>query len=270
MGSRMPDGLGLAAPVPPTGDGVKSAQRTLSVLELLARSEVPLTFSEIGEHLDYPRSSLFGLLNTLLDRHWLERDAQTRRYRLGVRTFEAGNAYLRSIDLVQIARPRMERIRDELDETVQISVRDGRYNVYLGKVEGGQNLRLASEVGRRLEAHTTALGKVLLAGLGDDELARLALPEPLERFTARTITTGAALRTELRQIRERGYATDNEEHTMGVRCVAVPICNHTGNTIAALSVSIPTVRFTAERGQRALALLLEAVASISGELGYRS
>jgi DNA-binding IclR family transcriptional regulator len=248
---------------------VKSAQRALEVLELLVHSETPLTFSEIGQELGYPRSSLFGLLNTLLSRHWLDFDEKTRKYRLGIRTFEAGNAYLRSIDLVQVARPRMERNRDELDEIVQISMLDGRYNVYLGKVEGGQHLRLASEVGRRLEAHATALGKMLLAGLSDEELARLDLPEPLERFTSSTITSHTALRAALRQARERGFATDDEEHTMGVRCVAVPIRDHTGRTIAALSVSIPTVRFSNERGQKALALLQTAVAAISRDLGYR-
>ncbi len=254
----------------PVKDGVKSAQRALSVLELLSSSDVPLTFSEIGARLDYPRSSLFGLLNTLLDRHWLELDEQTRKYRLGVRTFEAGNAYLRSIDLVTIARPRMERIRDELDEIVQFSVLDGRHNVYLCKVEGGQNLRLASEVGRRLQAHATALGKMLLAGLSEEAFDRLDWPKPLERFTPHTITSIEALKAALAEARALGYTRDNEEHTIGVRCFAMPIRNHSGQTIAALSVSFPTVRFTEGRGQQALTLLQAAVSAISSDLGYRA
>lgn len=253
----------------PAKEGVKSAQRALNVLELLVSAETPLTFGEIGARLDYPRSSLFGLLNTLLDRHWIELDEQTRKYRLGIRTFEAGNAYLRSIDLIEVARPRMERIRDELDEIVQFSVLDGRWNVYLCKVEGGQNLRLASEVGRRLQAHATALGKMLLAGLPNAEFVRLRFPEPLERFTPSTIATLPALRAALVEARARGYAVDDEEHTIGVRCFAMPIRNHAGQTIAALSVSFPTVRFTEERGQQALTLLREAVDAISRDLGYR-
>ncbi len=253
----------------PAKDGVKSAQRALSVLELLVSSETPLTFGEIGAKLDYPRSSLFGLLNTLLDRHWIELDEQTRKYRLGMRTFEAGNAYLRSIDLVEIARPRMERVRDVLDEIVQFSVLDGRHNVYLCKVEGGQNLRLASEVGRRLPAHATALGKMLLAGLSEEQFDRLDWPAALQRFTPSTITTTIELKNELARARELGYTIDNEEHTIGVRCFAKPILNHSGQTIAALSVSFPTVRFTEERGQQALTLLQEAVSAISRDLGYR-
>lgn len=250
-------------------DGVKSAQRALSILELLSRSERPLTFAEIGTALGYPRSSLFGLLKTLHDRHWLELAGDQHAYRLGVRTLEAGNAYLRSIDLVQLARPRMEHVCHMLDETVQLAVLEGRYNVYLGKVDGTQHLRLASAVGRRLEAHATALGKMLLAGLTNDELDRLLTGVELERFTPQTITSLPALKNEITRTRDHGYAVDNEEHTRGVRCVAVPIRNHAGRTVAAISVSFPTVRFTEEKDHQARQLLLDASLNISRELGYR-
>lgn len=251
-----------------SGEGVKSAQRALMVLELLTRSEKPLSFGEIGAELAYPRSSLFGLLRTLQDRNWIELDEQTRRYRLGIRTMEAGNAYLRSIDLVQLAQPQMARVRDAIEETVQLSVLDGRFNIYLGKVEGKQTLRLASEVGRRLEAHTTALGKVMLAGLSDQELDRLFDGVTLEGYTATTIVDLEQLRAVLLEIRRLGYATDNEEHTLGVRCVALPVRNHTGQTVAGLSVSFPSVRYSDERAERARDLLTEAVAAVSQGLGY--
>ncbi len=250
------------------GDGVKSAQRALMVLELLTRSEWPLSFAEIGAELEYPRSSLFGLLKTLQDRHWVALDEQTRRYSLGIRTMEAGNAYLRSIDLVQLAQPQMVQVRDGIEETVQLSVLDGRFNVYLGKVEGKQSLRLASEIGRRLEAHTTALGKMMLAGLSDDELNRLFAGIELEAFTPYTITDFDQLKLELIRTRQRGYATDDEEHTRGVRCVALPIRNDRGQMVAGLSVSFPTVRYTDEQAHIARELLSEAVTAISRELGY--
>jgi DNA-binding IclR family transcriptional regulator len=251
------------------GEGVKSAQRALMVLELLTRSETPLSFAEIGAELEYPRSSLFGLLKTLQDRHWVALDEQTRRYSLGIRTMEAGNAYLRSIDLVQLAQPHMVQVRDGIEETVQLSVLDGRFNVYLGKVEGKQSLRLASEIGRRLEAHTTALGKMMLAGLSDDELNRLFAGIDLEGYTPHTITDFDQLKLELVRSRQRGYATDDEEHTRGVRCVALPIRNHRGQTVAGLSVSFPTVRYTDDQANIARDLLSEAVLAISKDLGYR-
>jgi IclR family KDG regulon transcriptional repressor len=109
---------------------------------------------------------------------------------------------------------------------------------------------------------------MLLAGLSEEQLDALGWPDSLQRFTPNTIATPAELKTVLAQARANGYATDNEEHTIGVRCFAMPIRNHTGHTAAALSVSFPTVRFTPERGERALALLGNAVAAISRDLGY--
>ncbi len=250
--------------------GVKSAHRALSILELLVSADRPLGFGEILTTLGYPRSSLFSLLNTLLDRGWIAFDEPSRSYRLGIRTFEAGSAWERSIDLLPLALPHMERIRDALDETVQISVLEGRYNVYLGKMEGGQRLGLASEVGRRLEAHATALGKMLLADVPTDELDTLFAGRQLETFTPNTLATMRDLKEELEAIRRRGHATDNEEYTLGVRCVATPIRDRLGKTMAALSVSFPTFRYSDERGEQALALLYEAVNQISNLLGYRA
>ncbi|MGC4190187.1 MAG: IclR family transcriptional regulator [Thermomicrobiales bacterium] len=249
-------------------DGVKSAHRALSILELLAQSDRPMTFAEIGTALALPRSSLFGLLNTLRDRGWIDLAEGERGYRLGIRTLEAGNAYQRSLDLLVIAKPHMERIRDALDETVQISVLEGRHNVYLDKVEGGQRLRLDSEVGRRLPAHATALGKMLLADLPDDALAKLFAGVELETFTGTTIGSLDGLQEALATIRAQGFSEDREEYTVGVRCVALPIRNHTGHVIAAMSVSFPTVRFTPERGEQARTLLEDATRAISVRLGY--
>jgi DNA-binding IclR family transcriptional regulator len=250
--------------------GVKSADRALAILELLIHADRPLGFGEILTTLGYPRSSLFSLLNTLHDRGWIAFDEPSRTYRLGIRTFEAGSAWERSIDLLPLALPHMERIRDALDETVQISVLEGRYNVYLGKVEGGQRLGLASEVGRRLEAHATALGKMLLADVPTNDLDDLFAGKQMETFTPNTLASMRKLHEELETIRARGHATDNEEYTLGVRCVATPIRNHLGGTIAALSVSFPTFRYSDDRSEQALALLYEAVDHISSVLGYRA
>lgn len=253
-----------------TQPGVKSADRALAILELLVQVNHPLSFADIGSALGYPRSSLFGLLGTLQSRGWIDQDDRTRTYRLGIRTFEAGNAYQRSLSLLSIALPHMERIRDALDETVQISMLEGRYNIYLGKVEGGKRLRLASDVGVRLEAHATALGKMILADLTDTEFSTLFAGVSLESFSPNTITSIPALKEELAISRERGYAIDNEEYTQGLRCFALPIRNHTDRTVAALSVSFPTVRLTEDRELAARAMLETAVTQISAVLGYQA
>jgi DNA-binding IclR family transcriptional regulator len=247
--------------------GVKSAQRTLAILELLT-SRPTLTFAQIETALRYPRSSLHGILTTMADKGWLELDARARTYSLGIRAWEAGQAYLRGTDLVERARPHMERVRDALDETVQLAILDGTYNVYLAKVQGSQRLVLVSEVGHRLEAHTTGLGKVLLAGLAPVERARRLRGAALESFTPNTITDREQLEEELERIRQKGFAVDNEEHTLGVRCVAVPVRDHTGEVIAALSVSMPTVRFGPQAQQDTVTALQGAAAELSRSLGY--
>ncbi len=232
--------------------GVKSAERALEILELVAAAERPLTTSDIGRALGYPRSSLHGLLQTMTKRHWLELVDSERAYALGIRTWEVGHSYLRAIDLADRAQPFMQRLRDQLDE----------------KVTGTQRLILASEVGRRLEAHATGIGKVLLAGLGDDELDRLFDGVALERFTEHTVPDYEALKLELEAIRNRGYGTDDEEYTAGVRCVAAPVRDASGAVVAAMSVSVPTIRDSILRKNGAR-LLLDATDGLSKALGHR-
>ena len=248
---------------------VKSAKRTVDILALMTSRETRMTFTEISVALDLPRSSLHGLLTTLVESGWVAYDAGSRTYGLGIRTLEAGNAYLRTDDLPSRARPFMERIRDALDETVQLSVLDGRFNVYVAKFDGQQALVLASEVGRRLPAHATGVGKVLLASLDRATLDRLFSNVRLERFTKNTPTDRAALYRRLQTIREVGYGTDEEEYTIGVRCVAVPIRDQRGQVIAAMSVSVPVIRFDEDISARALALLMTGAAELSAALGYR-
>lgn len=250
-------------------EAVKSARRVLDILELLTGRESPMTFTEISEALRLPRSSLHSLLWTLTDAGWLELHESTRRYGLGLRTLEAGHAYGRSLDLPERAHPYLERVSVELDETVQLSVLDGRFNVYVGKVEGTQPLRLASEVGRRLPAHATGLGKVLLTALSTQEFDAVFSGVRLESFTPRTIGSRRALRAAVEQARVDGFAADDEEYTPGVRCVAVGVRDHTGAVVAAMSVSVPSVRFGERRQQEALRQLRVAAEGLSTALGHR-
>lgn len=247
---------------------VKSAQRTLDILELLTRKQTPMTFTDIFDALGYPRSSLHHLLRTLVRSGWAELDPVGGRYTLGIRAWQAGNAYLRAVKLAERARPFMERIRDQFDDTVQLAVRDGRYNVYIAKIEGSQLLVLASAIGRRLEAHATGVGKVLLADLPIAERERLLYGQPLERFTPSTITDPRELEIEFATIRQRGHGVDNEEYTLGVRCVAAPVRDHTGSVVAGMSMSVPTIRFDADRVECARHLLVEGCRNLSAALGY--
>lgn len=202
-----------------------------------------MPFRQLAEALGYPRSSLHGCCT----RCSAGAGSKWMRLPAGIH-WPSGYAVraqvlARAVGLAQRARPHLERVRDALDETVQLSVLDGRYNVYIAKEEGTQWLVLDSGVGRRLEDHATGLGKVLLARLPEDVLAARMAGAELALFTPSTITSFQELSNEFGVIREQRYAEDDEEYTIGVRCVAVPVRATPEQWWAAMSMSVRTVRF---------------------------
>jgi len=248
-------------------ESVKSAERALRIIELLTVHGAT-EFTEIAARLDLPKSSAHYLLATMRDGGFLDFDAGTRRYTVGPRLWEAGQAYIRDLDVARVAGPYLERARDVLGETVQLAVLDGLDNVYVGKAETDHALQLVSKIGSRLPAYATGLGKVLLAGLAPEEFGRRLAHVELQKFTSTTITDVDDLRRELTTIRRRGYALDRGEYASGVFCVAAPINNAVG-TIAAMSVSIPNVRVTAAVRAAAIETITGHALELSAELGTR-
>jgi IclR family acetate operon transcriptional repressor len=186
------------------------------VLELLTSSGDGLAFSEIVARLNWPKSSAHALLMTMERRGYLARDQETRTYRLGIRAWEAGQAYRFHDDLTLHALGPMRRIVDEVDEIVQLAVRSGTDNVYLAKVDSQQAMQLVSRVGSRIPAHATGLGKVLLSELSDVAVDELYRHTALCPFTPNTITDLVRLKEELAEVRERGYAVDQQEFALGL------------------------------------------------------
>ena len=248
---------------------VKSASRALQIVDMLTAAERSMTSSEIAIELSIPRSSLHALLLSLIGAGWLEHDRDAHTYRLGIRALEAGSAYSRSLTVLDRIRLVAEALRDELHETVQVSVLEGRYNVYIARYDGGQLLSLISEIGRRIPAHATGLGKMLLSDLSDAEFDRLFDNVRLERFTASTIGNRVKLAAHLAEIRGNGYSLDLEERTRGVHCIAVPLRDATQRIFAAISVSAPGFRFGPEEKARTLTLLLSASRELSRTFGAR-
>jgi DNA-binding IclR family transcriptional regulator len=246
---------------------VKSADRVLDVLELLTSSVGGLTFSDIATRLGWPKSSTHALLTTMERRGYLSRDQEARAYRLGIRTWETGQAYRLHDDLTLHALGPMQRIVDEVDETVQLAVRSGKDNVYLAKVDSHQAMQLVSRVGSRIPAHGTGLGKVLLAELSDDALDALYADGELPRFTPNTITGTTQLKKALAEVRMRGYAVDQEEFAVGLRCIAVPILGTHQRVVAALSCSIPSARLDTAKALHILNLLQQSAGEISRNVG---
>lgn len=241
-----PDPLPRAVPAPASRSGVKSAVRTVELLEFLAaRQDRPTRIREISEALDMPRSSAHALLRTLMAEGWVRADDSGTLYGIGIRALLVGTSYLDSDPYLPMITPFLDELRHDLDETFHLGRLDGTDVVYLATRESRQYQRTTNRVGRRLPAHATALGKALLADRFGDERDR-HLPEVLEAVTPRTLTDRAALDDALGTAMVRGYATDDEENTAGVRCFAVAL-RYTRPAQDAISASVPLARLAPAR-----------------------
>ncbi|HHY46428.1 MAG TPA: IclR family transcriptional regulator [Firmicutes bacterium] len=248
--------------------GVNSVLRAMGILDLLGRSGKRMGVTEIGAELGLHKSTVYRILSTLEQGGYVQQDLETGKYSLGTHILELGMQCLQQIDLREKAGPIMKRLSAETGEVVHLAILDGLEVVYIDKAEQSQTLTMRARIGARAHAHCTALGKVLLAFRGNEVMAHLEGRE-LVRQTPNTITSVAELRAHLSLVRERGYAIDDEENEQGVRCVAVPIRNHAGTVVAAMSISAPSVRLTRERVSEVVPLILRAGRDLSEALGYR-
>lgn len=248
-------------------DRAKSAGRALDILTAISEAPEGVTFAELVEGLQLPKSSVFEVLDVLLQRRFVQLDMESRRYTLAVRAWEMGSRYLGQHDLASEAQPFMKAVVAELNETVQLAVLDGMDNVYIGKVDCSHPVRLQSAVGKRLPAHATGLGKALLAALPPEELEQRLEGVVLTGYTTRTITDRARLLDRLEAVRTAGFAVDDQEYTPGLRCVAVPVRDHRDVAVAALSASVPMMRAHISPLWKALTLVAGASLRIAERMG---
>lgn len=246
------------------GTGVKSARRTIDLLETFAANPAWTSLADLHARTGFPRSSLHGLLRTLRDAGWIEADTGGTRFRLGVRALIAGTAYLDRDPAMPYATDALERIREQTGFTAHYARLCGAEVVYLETRESRHSVHLVSRVGRTLPAYATSLGKALLAELTEDELAEL-LPPELPSLTEHTISTREALRDQLADVRERGYATEHEEGTVGVACAAA-VVPYRIPASDALSCSMPVDQATDAESRRVGELLAQVADDLSQRL----
>ena len=261
------DSYGAAASSPASAGGVKSAVRVLDILELLGQADRPLTLSEVSAALELPKSSTSLLLQTLAHRGYLEAISTRGPFQLGLKAVELGAAYTRKLDLVQQFRGVARQLVVACQETVQLAVLDGTEIVYLAKEDGTMAVRLVSYVGKRLPAHATALGKVLLASLPESELTARLAQKALVPMTPRTVSNFRQLTEELAEVREQGYGVDREEAVEDLYCFAAPVWDQSRKTVAAISVSAPKSRVTDESLTRYAGLIKDAGGELSRRMG---
>jgi len=248
------------------GGGLQSVRRALRSLELIAEAG-ELGVTELGRRLGVHKATASRLAATLAERGLLERDPGTERYRLGFGLIRLAGAAMAGLDLVSSARTTLEDLAERTHETATIGVISGDDVVSVDQVTGTRSIVSVSWVGKRTPLHTTSTGKVFLAFMPDEERER-RLAEPLERATKRSITDANALRTQLEEIRRRGYAQTLEELEEGLNAVAAPVRQADGEVVAALSVSGPAFRVRPVDLPRLGRLTIEAADAISRRLGH--
>ncbi|GMB09746.1 IclR family transcriptional regulator [Thermolongibacillus altinsuensis] len=247
---------------------VKSVSRALDIIEIVSSEKDGLGVTEIAKQMDINKSSVYRILSTLVQYGYMEQDEETSRYKLGYKFLEMSSKLLESIDLRKEARPFLQELEKETNEVIHLVVYDQGEVIYIEKLEGTETLRMHSKVGKRAPMHCTAVGKAILAHLPSNVVLDILERKGMPRHTDKTITDQDEFLKELAQVRQKGYALDLEENEYGIRCIAVPIFDHVGKVIAAVSVSGPTIRMTDERIEQLQTRMLQIGKQISARLGY--
>jgi DNA-binding IclR family transcriptional regulator len=247
---------------------VKSVYRAMKILDVLS-SEGEKSVTEISKSLNFPKSSVHEIISTLMEAGILEKDSDRNRYSLGLKLFELGKQAQANLEVSKVAIPSLRGLHEQLDETVHLTVLDGKEVLYTECFESTKRLRTYSVIGIRAPLHCTAVGKAILAYLDEGEIEEVIQSMGLPKFTENTITDRQRLNGEMKQIRDRGFATDDMEHEDGVCCVGAPVRNHTGKVIASISVSGPSQRMSSSRLEEIAPLVMDRAAEISRRLGYK-
>lgn len=247
--------------------GPGSATRILRVLECYLPTDHDLSLSQIAARLSMTKSSVHRALTTLSEHGLVEQDPVTRRYRLGIRLFEIGAAAIHQRGLHGAAHPALVELATATGEACHLAVLSRTEAVYIYKIDGTSNFSMTSRVGGRAPIHCTSIGKVLLAW-GSTSLLRRLVDGGLRQYTPETITLPTKLAEELERVRAKGYALDDGEYEVGLRCVAAPIRDHAGAVVAAIGIAGPASRLTDDYMVRLIPLVQNAGATVSRSLGY--
>jgi DNA-binding IclR family transcriptional regulator len=243
-----------------------AVERALNILENVAHRREGLTNSEISRKLAIPKSSASYILRTLERRGYLRRDAETSRYKLGLKILSLGGDAQSNLDLADVALPFMRALVERVHLTAHLAVLDQGEAVYIEKVEAPGFFKVNTWVGRRMYLHSTSVGKALLAWLPKQEMEAIVRQQGMKKRTPKTINTMSRLLADLDLVREQGYAVDNEENSLGARCLGAPISDAAGNVAAALGVSGTLTQVDEENLPRIVDALKESARRISRQL----
>jgi IclR family KDG regulon transcriptional repressor len=248
---------------------IQAVYHAIDLLEQFRDDVDELGVTELSKRLDLHKNNVFRLLATLESRNYIEQNKVTGNYRLGLKTLELGQNFIKQMGLLRQARPVLEQLVKECNETTYVAILKDFQIVYLDVVETDMTVRVVPRVGAQLPAYCTAAGKVQIANMSEEELAKFLPGKELKRFTPNTITDRELLKKQLKEIAAQEYAIDDEELDLGVRCIGAPIRDYTRRIVGAISISGPSMRLTDERLEKDLIpRVKKAAEEISIKLGY--
>ncbi|HXA00184.1 MAG TPA: IclR family transcriptional regulator [Candidatus Dormibacteraeota bacterium] len=248
---------------------VQVLDRALAALATLSNSSSDCSLAELCPALGLHKSTAHRLMMVLEQHRLVVKNPETGRYRLGLRLYELGSRAIDGLDLRGKARPYLDRLQERFGETVFFCILDEGQVFYVEKVESQRSVRTACTVGSRAPAYCTAVGKAMLSELPEAEVIAIVRKSGMKTITPNTITTIARLKNELKAVRSRGFAIDDEEKEEGLRCVGAVVRAHSRKLSAAMSISGPAFRMTKERIPEVGQALMQAASELSAELGYQ-
>jgi DNA-binding IclR family transcriptional regulator len=248
---------------------VRALDRALQILGVFSLEQPQLSLSEIAMLTDLAPSTALRLLSTLTRYGYIERSPDTDRFRIGVGMFERGSIYIQTTTVEAEATEALETLARESNQTASLAVLDRTEIVHIAVIQPDRAIRYCAPMGQREMAHYTGLGKVLLAALPEDALKDIVTQRGLPGRTDRTITTYPALRAHLAQVQSQGFAIDNEESMLGLKCVAAPVLDDRNRVVAAISASGQSSEFNDTAMPELVNAVRKAAATVSARLGHR-
>jgi DNA-binding IclR family transcriptional regulator len=247
---------------------VRSLDRGLTLLELLANSKVGLSLPDLVRKTELPKSSIHCLLVTLQRRGYLHCNSRTGRYMFGLQLFSLANMAISGLKLHDEAAPFLRSLVKETGLTAHMAILEHREAVLVSKFEPPGIFRLATWIGKRMDLHCTGLGKVLMAYLSPEEVELIIEEHRLPRHNDNTLCSRKRLREELVHTAQRGYSVDDEEDELGLRCIGAPVFGPDNHVIASISVAGTTAQITPGNLRKLAEQVKEAAAAISQALGH--
>lgn len=248
---------------------VQVLERAIKIIEILEKYPSGISLKDIVDESGLNKTTVFRILATLENYSYIMQDANNGVYKLGYKFLELSNAIIKRLDIRDIAHPYLEELSHITDEVVHLVILDNDKCLYIDKVDKSSgNIKMVSSIGKHAYLHSSAVGKVILAYMDEENVLKIINRTGMPKFTDNTITTKERLVQELRKIKINGYAVDEVENENGVRCIAAPIFNYDGDVIAAFSISGLTLRLTKERIPEIVHIIKEYSFKISKEFGF--